>query len=190
MWLYVIVQLQCHPRFSLHVTINYHLLGFYLQHIIPSSTAIIMSFGVGIGDILLITKIGFTLWKNLKGAQEEREDLAAKLMQWKDKLEIIKPMLADVKQEPRTVKLAREQLTEALGILENLEHLNRKFVKGKILRQAAWEVRGRATFLEYQTKLEKRLEMLDMLFLSGSMYVNLNIAQFPVTFLQRWFPGK
>ncbi|RPB07445.1 hypothetical protein P167DRAFT_579267 [Morchella conica CCBAS932] len=137
-----------------------------------------MSFGVGIGDILLVTKIGFTLWVNLKGAQEEREDLTAKLMQWKDKLEIIEPMLADtVKLEPRTVKLAREQLTEALGILENLEHLNRKLVKGKILRQAAWEVRGRATFLEYQTKLEKKLEMLDMLFLSGSMKMVIDGVQ-------------
>ncbi|KAI5847034.1 hypothetical protein DFP73DRAFT_592881 [Morchella snyderi] len=86
-----------------------------------------MSFGVGIGYILMVTKIGFRLWRNLKRTQEERED-------------------------------RQEQLTEALGILEKIEKLNRKLEKGKILRQAAcqWEVRGRVTFLEYQKNLEKK----------------------------------
>ncbi|KAI5850568.1 hypothetical protein DFP73DRAFT_239062 [Morchella snyderi] len=128
-----------------------------------------MSFGVGIGDILLVTKIGFTLWVNISGAKKEREDLTAKLMEWKDKLEIVEPMLANVELSPRAAKHAREQLTEALATLQVLEELNRKLVKGKVLRQAAWEVTGRAKFQQYQMDLEKKLEMLDMLFLSGSM---------------------
>ncbi|KAH0608790.1 uncharacterized protein H6S33_001018 [Morchella sextelata] len=106
-----------------------------------------MSFGVSIGDVLLITKIGFKLWVNVSGAKKEREDLTADLMKLK----------------------AREQLSEALATLNVLEQLNRKLVKGRSFRRAAWEVRGRERFQEYRSKLERGLATIDMLFLSGSM---------------------
>jgi hypothetical protein len=151
-----------------------------------------MSFGVSIGDVLLMTKIGFNLWVNVSGAKKEREDLTADLMKLKARLEIVDRDLMPANSDlpPPVAKLAREQLSEALATLKVLEQLNRKLVKGRLFRRVAWEVRGRETFQEYRSKLERGLATIDMLFLSGSMYLTTNLVQLPVRFLQSWFPGK
>ncbi|KAI5839119.1 hypothetical protein DFP73DRAFT_221937 [Morchella snyderi] len=128
-----------------------------------------MSFGVGVGDIITITKIGFKLWVNFRGAKKEREDLAANLMEWRDKLKMLEVMLANAQLSPPAAKHAKGQLSEALLTLQILEVLNNKIVRGKAFRQAAWEVCGRAEFEKYQAGLKERVETINSLFLGGSM---------------------
>ncbi|KAI5836806.1 hypothetical protein DFP73DRAFT_570522 [Morchella snyderi] len=134
-----------------------------------------MSFGVGIGDVLLITKLGFTLWVNISGAKEEREELMTNLMDWKEKIESIEPMLTDhAGMTPHDLIIAKKKFSEAIATLQVLEELNRKLVKGRIFRRLAWEARGRETFLEYQAKLEKKLDEIEKLFDCASMMVLKN----------------
>lgn len=109
-----------------------------------------MSFGIGIGDILAVTRLGVGIWSTCREYSTERAAIAVQLRLFRTRLSMFEGIITTGKLPPDAVSTAQEILSECFKQLQQIEETNEQGVKkDSVWRKTKWAVSERDNFVGY-----------------------------------------
>lgn len=144
-----------------------------------------MSFGVGLGDIVLVSKFGFGLFTAFKNTKSDQTDLALDLESFRILVDVIDKRIAGSQLSPEIAASARRQYARCVKFLDLGDETTTKYIKAgqatgdsrrsarDLVRNAKWAMYKKNQFVQLLDDLNKLTQFLDSLLSTCTAYVRI-----------------
>lgn len=129
-----------------------------------------MSFGVGVGDIIIVCRMAFQLVSSIRAAPEELESLATELQTLKHCVKAISDRVASTHLPDTIARSTGQQLSQCHNYLQTLEETTTRYTKrcmdkggSRPFTRLRWGVYKREKCLELMRELRRLADILDCL---------------------------